>query len=141
MADQFDPITLEILWSRLTAIADQSAKTLVRTSFSTIVRESNDYATALMDADGALLAENTIGIPSFLGIMPRTLRELLRRFPRETWKPGDCVITNDPWLATGHLPDVTMIMPVFRRQRAGRVQRIDRALSRYGWRGLVLGLP
>ena len=115
MPPNFDPITLEIFWSRLTAIADQSAKTLVRTSFSTIVRESNDYATALMDADGALLAENTIGIPSFLGIMPRTLRELLKRFPKETWQPGDCVITNDPWLATGHLPDVTMIMPIFHR--------------------------
>ena len=112
-AGQFDPITLEILWSRLIAIADKSATALVRTSFSTIVRESNDYATALMDADGVLLAENTVGIPSFLGIMPRALHELLKTFPRETWHPGDCVITNDPWIGTGHLPDITMVMPIF----------------------------
>ena len=45
--------------------------------------------------------------------MPRTLKELLKRFPKETWQPGDCVITNDPWLATGHLPDITMLMPIY----------------------------
>jgi N-methylhydantoinase B len=112
---QFDPISLEILWSRLIAIADKSAAALVRTSFSTIVRESNDYATVLMDANGASLAENTAGIPSFLGILPRTFKELLKRFPKPTWQPGDCIITNDPWLATGHLPDITMVVPIFHR--------------------------
>src|SRR5215510_14186785 len=114
----FDPVTLEILWSRLISITDESAAALLRTSFSTIVRESNDYATVLMDASGDALAENTAGIPSFVGILPRTLRDhLLRRFPRETWRPGDCVITNDPWMATGHLPDITMAAPIFHRGR------------------------
>ncbi|MBT6273066.1 MAG: hydantoinase B/oxoprolinase family protein, partial [Chromatiales bacterium] len=55
----------------------------------------------------------TGGIASFNGILPRTLRHFLKRFPLQTWKPGDCVITNDPWLATGHLPDITMVMPIF----------------------------
>ena len=76
-----DPITLEILWSRLISIADESAAALLRTSFSTIVRESNDYATVLMDANGDALAENTAGIPSFVGILPRTLKHMLARFP------------------------------------------------------------
>jgi N-methylhydantoinase B len=110
---QFDPVTLEILWSRLISIADESAAALLRTSFSTIVRESNDFGTVLMDANGDGLSENTGGIPSFSGILPRTLKHFLARFPKETWKPGDCVITNDPWLATGHLPDITMSMPIF----------------------------
>lgn len=109
----FDPITLEILWSRLISIADESAAALLRTSFSTIVRESNDFATVLMDANGDSLAENTGGIASFNGVLPRTTKHFLVRFPRHTWKPGDCVITNDPWLATGHLPDITMVMPIF----------------------------
>ena len=74
---RFDPITLEILWSRLISIADESAAALVRTSFSTIVRESNDYATVLMDQNGDSLAENTAGIPSFVGILPRTLKHML----------------------------------------------------------------
>src|SRR5947207_11125251 len=93
---ELDPITLEIFWSRLISIADESAAALLRTSFSTIVRESNDYATVLMDANGDSLSENTAGIPSFVGILPRTLKHLLARFPREEWRPGDCIITNDP---------------------------------------------
>src|SRR5215470_16438721 len=113
----FDAITLEILWSRLISIADESAAALLRTSFSTIVRESNDFATALMDANGNALAENTAGIPSFVGTLPRTLKHFLKRFPVEEWRPGDCIITNDPWMATGHLPDVTMAAPIFYRGR------------------------
>lgn len=114
---EFDPVTLEILWSRLISIADESAAALLRTSFSTIVRESNDFATVLMDANGDSLSENTAGIPSFVGILPRTLKHFLAKYPKETWRPGDCVITNDPWMATGHLPDVTMAMPIFHRGR------------------------
>src|SRR5262249_29607709 len=112
---EFDPVTLEILWSRLISIADESAGALLRTSFSTIVRESNDFATVLMDANGDSLAENTAGSASFVGILPRTLRLLLERYPREEWQPGDCFITNDPWMATGHLPDITMAAPIFHR--------------------------
>lgn len=113
----FDPVSLEIYWNRLISIADESAAALLRTSFSTIVRESNDFATSLMDANGDSLAENTAGIPSFVGILPRTLKHLLKRIPREQWRPGDCIITNDPWMATGHLPDVTMVSAVFHRGR------------------------
>ncbi|MEM7405119.1 MAG: hydantoinase B/oxoprolinase family protein [Pseudomonadota bacterium] len=110
-----DPISLEIYWNRLISIADESAAALLRTSFSTIVRESNDFATVLMDVDANSLAENTGGIASFNGILPRTLRHFLDKFPADSWAPGDCVITNDPWLATGHLPDITMVMPIFHR--------------------------
>jgi len=111
--EQIDPITLEIWWSRLISIADEAATALVRTAFSTIVRESNDYAAVLMDANGDSLAENTGGIPSFSCILPRTTKHFLSKFPAETWRPGDCVITNDPWLATGHLPDITAVTPIF----------------------------
>ena len=110
----FDPITLEILWNRLISIADQSATTLVRTSFSTIVRECNDYACVLMDRNGDTLAENSGAIPSFVGTMSRTVKHFLRRFPQDTWRPGDVVITNDPWMGTGHRPDFSMATPVFR---------------------------
>ena len=115
--DSFDPVTLEIFWSRLISIADEAAAGLLRTAFSTIVRESNDYATVLMDRDGNSVSENTGGIASFSCILPRTTKTFLERFPRETWRPGDCVITNDPWLATGHLPDFTFVSPIFHRGR------------------------
>lgn len=111
----FDPVTLEILWSRLVAITDESAAAMVRTSFSTIVRESNDYACALLDAEGNSLAESTVSIPAFIGTLPRTLRHCLDRFPAETLQPGDAILTNDPWMATGHLHDFTLVAPVFHR--------------------------
>jgi N-methylhydantoinase B len=113
----FDPITLEILWSRLISIADEAAAALLRTAFSTIVRESNDFATVLMDANGDSVTENTGGIASFSCILPRTTKHFLAKFPAGTWRPGDCVITNDPWLATGHLPDITAVTPIFHRNR------------------------
>ena len=112
-----DPITLEVHWSRLISIADEAATALLRTAFSTIVRESNDFATVLMDSEGNSVSENTGGIASFSCILPRTTRAFLQKFPTETWAEGDCVITNDPWLATGHLPDITAVSPIFFRGR------------------------
>ncbi|WP_043338718.1 hydantoinase B/oxoprolinase family protein [Belnapia moabensis] len=111
----FDPITLEILWSRLISIADEAAAALLRTAFSTIVRESNDFACVLMDRNGDSISENTGGIASFSCILPKTTKHFLQRFPAEDWRPGDCVVTNDPWLATGHLPDITAVTPIFHR--------------------------
>jgi len=111
----FDPVSLEIFWSRLISIADEAAAGLLRTAFSTIVRESNDFATVLMDRDGNSVSENTGGIASFSCILPRTTKAFLERFPADSWRPGDCVITNDPWLATGHLPDFTAVSPIFHR--------------------------
>jgi N-methylhydantoinase B len=113
--DAFDPITLEVYWSRMISIADEAATGLLRTAFSTIVRESNDFATVLMDRNGDSISENTGGIASFSCILPQTTKAFLQRFPIETWQPGDCVITNDPWLATGHLPDFTAVSPIFHR--------------------------
>jgi N-methylhydantoinase B len=114
---QIDPITLAIWWSRLVALTDEAATTLLRTAFSTIVRESNDFATVLMDSNGESIAEGSGGIPAFAGLIPRAVQAMLRKFPAHTWKPGDCVFTNDPWVGTGHLPDVTVAMPVFHRGR------------------------
>jgi N-methylhydantoinase B len=114
---KFDPIILEIFWSRLVAIADEAATTLLRTAFSPIIRESNDFATCLMNARGETLAECSGGIPTFAGLLGRTARHMLTKFPPEAWQEGDCVITNDPWIATGHLPDVAMIVPIFHKGR------------------------
>ncbi|GAA5236762.1 hydantoinase B/oxoprolinase family protein [Verticiella sediminum] len=115
--DGIDAITLEIWWSRLVAVVDEGATALLRTAFSTIVRESNDFATVLMNVRGESIAESSGGIPAFAGIIPRTARAMLRKFPLETWREGDCVLTNDPWIATGHLPDITVVTPVFYQGR------------------------
>lgn len=113
MRKEFDPISLEIMWNRLISVVDEAAATLVRTSFSTIVKESNDYCCVLLDANGNSVANNTASIPSFIGTLSRTMFHVLKKFPQDQWEPGDVVMTNDPWLATGHLPDITMAMPIF----------------------------
>ena len=96
---------------------DESATALQRTSFSTVVRESNDFACVLLAPDGTTLAENTLGVPSFAGVMSLVMRSFLARYPAETWNEGDVGLTNDPWINTGHLPDTTLITPIFHRGR------------------------
>ena len=112
-----DPISLEIIWNRLVAAADEAAAAVVRTSFSTNVRESNDYACVLTDAAGNLLAENRASSPAFCDCLGRTVKLFLERFPAGTWKAGDAIVTNDPWFGTGHLPDYSIISPVFYQER------------------------
>ena len=114
---QYDPITLQILWGRLIATVDEASATLVRTSFSTVVRESNDFACVLLDARGRSLAQSTASVPSFIGTLPVTVRHFLEEFPPETLEPGDVLLTNDPWMGTGHLPDISVGRPVFRDGR------------------------
>ena len=112
-----DPVALQVIWRRLIAIADEAAATLRRTSFSPIVRESNDFACVLFDAAGLAIAENTIGIPSFNMTLGRTLNYCLSKRPAGEWKPGDVGICNDPWLTSGHLPDITIVAPIFSGKR------------------------
>jgi N-methylhydantoinase B len=109
----FDPISLEILWNRLVAITDEAAATLIRTSFSTIVRESLDFACVLLDAQGRSLAQCTVAPPSFIGTLPRTVKGLTAAMPPASLQEGDVLITNDPWIGTGHLPDLNMAKPIF----------------------------
>ena len=108
-----DPVALQVVWTRLVAIADEAAATLRRTSFSPIVRESNDFACVIFDALGNAIAENTIGIPSFNMTLSRTMAHFLGIRPAADWHEGDVGICNDPWLTSGHLPDVTILAPVF----------------------------
>jgi N-methylhydantoinase B len=112
-----DPVTLEILWGRLVSAVDEAAAAFVRTSFSTLVREANDYAVVLTDAEGRSLAQSSMSIPSFIGTLPATVKHFLKKFPSETLRPGDVLITNDPWMGTGHVHDVSIAMPIFREGR------------------------
>ncbi|MCU0393974.1 MAG: hydantoinase B/oxoprolinase family protein [Thermoflexibacter sp.] len=118
MAQKYDAITLSILWSRLLAIVDEAGTTLQRTAFSTVTRESNDFAVVLMDSQGRSIAQSSISVPSFLGVLPMLTQSLLRDyFPIESWKEGDVVMTNDPWLCAGHKPDIGLVSPIFRKNK------------------------
>jgi N-methylhydantoinase B len=115
MSENYDPISLEILWNRLVSIVDEASAALIRASFSTVLRESNDFACVLLDAQGRSLAQSVRSIPSFIGTMPISLKKFLEIFPPDSLEPGDVIISNDPWICTGHLPDVTMATPLFRK--------------------------
>lgn len=108
-----DPIDLEICWNRLIAIADEAGAALKRTSFSTVVRESNDFACVILDAEGRLIAQSSLSVPGFIGTAPLSVRRMLDFIPKHELEPGDILFTNDPWIGTGHLPDSTMAAPVF----------------------------
>ncbi|MDP6831219.1 MAG: hydantoinase B/oxoprolinase family protein [Alphaproteobacteria bacterium] len=109
-----DAVTLEVIWNRMIASVDEAAKAIVRTSFSTLSNEANDFACVLTDVDGQLLAQNSGSIPSFIGTLPATVRHTLDRFGRDGLEPGDVICTNDPWLGTGHLNDCSIVRPIFR---------------------------
>ena len=113
----FDAVSLSIMWDRLVSITDEILSALVRSSFSTIVRESGDLSVLLLDAAGNALAQGSYSVPSFTGTAAPTLRHMLRRFPPETLQPGDVVATNDAWMGTGHLYDINVMRPVFRDGR------------------------
>jgi N-methylhydantoinase B len=110
-----DPITVEVLWTRLVSAVDEAALTLHRTSFSTVVRESHDYTCMVLDPSGRAVAQATRSVPSFIGTLPMSARAFLAKYPAHTWRPGDVVMSNDPWIGTGHLPDLTIAAPIFHR--------------------------
>jgi N-methylhydantoinase B len=114
---ELSAITLEILWQRLISIMDEIDNATVRTSFSTIVGESRDFACILVDQDGYSLCQSSFSPPDFCVILPRTTRAMLEKFPKETLREGDVLVTNDPWLGAGHLPDYVVVTPVFWREQ------------------------
>ncbi len=109
-----DPVSLEIMWSRLVTVVEEMWQTICRTAFSLIVSEAQDFACDLLDASGEPLAHSPRAMPVFNLTLPRAVQALLRIFPAETLQPGDVLITNDPWLCAGHLFDIAVVTPVFR---------------------------
>jgi N-methylhydantoinase B len=109
------PIHLQIMWDRLIAVVEEQATTLVRTGFSTSTREAGDVSAGVFDQQGNMLAQAVTGTPGHVNSMARSVHHFLAKFPRETMRPGDVFITNDPWMGTGHLHDFTVVTPTFRR--------------------------
>lgn len=112
---EYDPVSLGILWDRLISITDEIVSTLVRTSFSINVRESYDLSCVLFDADGHPIAQGSYSVPSFTGTSGPTIQHMFRKYPPDSLQDGDVVATNDPWMGTGHLYDISVMRPVFRR--------------------------
>jgi N-methylhydantoinase B len=109
-----DPVTLEILWSRLVTVTNEQAAALQRTSFTPIVRESGDLSAAVFDARGLMLAQAVTGTPGHINSLATGMHHFLAVFPAKSLQPGDVLITNDPWKTSGQLNDLSVVTPVFR---------------------------
>jgi N-methylhydantoinase B len=118
MTDALAAIQRQIMWNRLIAVVEEQAQTMIRTAFSTTVREAGDLSAGIFDLHGRMMAQAVTGTPGHVNSMAESVGHFLRKFPAETMQPGDHYITNDPWLGTGHLHDLTVVTPTF---HAGRI--------------------
>lgn len=118
MSEGFDAVRLEIMWSGLLSIVEEMSLALKRTAYSELVREANDFSCALFDVDGNMLAQTDwIGSPGHLGSIPKAVKSMFKEYPPETLLPGDVIATNDPWMGSGHLPDIVIMTPIFHRNK------------------------
>ena len=108
----------QVMWTRLIAVVEEQARTLMATAFSSVVREAGDLSAGVFDRRGRMAAQAITGTPGHVNSMALCVGHFFERFPVDDMKPGDHFITNDPWLTSGHLHDVTVVTPVFRGGRA-----------------------
>src|SRR5262249_15373790 len=106
-------IHTQIMWSRLIAVVEEQAQTLMRTAFSTSVREAGDLSAGVFDGKGRMLAQAVTGTPGHVNSMANAVVHFLDAYPLAGMRPGDHYITNDPWFTCGHLHDLTVVSPTF----------------------------
>ena len=104
----------QVMWNRLISVVEEQAQALVRTAFSTSVREAGDLSAGVYNARGEMLAQAVTGTPGHVNAMADAVPHFMRRIGVETMQEGDVFITNDPWEGTGHLHDITVVTPSFR---------------------------
>ncbi len=114
---QIEEIRRQVMWNRLISVVEEQALTLIRTAFSTSVREAGDLSAGVFDPEGRMIAQAVTGTPGHVNTMEAAVRNFLDVFPEEERLEGDDWITNDPWLGTGHLHDITMVSPSFYKGR------------------------
>ncbi len=107
-----DPVTFEVVRGGLYAIAEEMKSVMMRAAFSPLLSLSADLSCAILDAEGEVVAQGN-DIPVHLGAMPFSARGILERFPPGVWQPGDAVLANDPYAGGSHLPDMTLLTPIF----------------------------
>lgn len=125
----------QLVWNRLLAIVEEQAQTLMRTAFSTVVREAGDLSAGVFDTSGAMLAQAVTGTPGHVNAMAASVAKFLAHYPVAELAPGDVLVTNDPWAGTGHLNDFTVVTPVFDGNRAVALFAATSHIADVGGRG------
>jgi N-methylhydantoinase B len=115
MSNEQSKVTYQVMWNRLISVVEEQAQALVRTAFSTSVREAGDLSAGVYDTHGNMLAQAVTGTPGHVNAMADAVAHFIRRIGRQNMHEGDVYITNDPWEGTGHLHDITMVTPSFRK--------------------------
>lgn len=115
MTIQHSNVAYQVMWNRLISVVEEQAQALVRTAFSTSVREAGDLSAGVYDLEGRMLAQAVTGTPGHVNAMADAVAHFIRRIGRENILEGDIYITNDPWEGTGHLHDITMVTPSFHK--------------------------
>ena len=112
---QHSKVAYQVMWNRLISVVEEQAQALVRTAFSTSVREAGDLSAGVYDVQGQMLAQAVTGTPGHVNAMADAVAHFIRRIGRDNIHDGDVYITNDPWEGTGHLHDITMVTPSFHK--------------------------
>ena len=112
---ELDAVRLGVQWNRLISVTEEQARALVRAAFSTSTREAGDLSAGIFDPQGRMLAQSVTGTPGHVNSMAYSVLHFLDRFPASQMRPGDIFLTNDPWKGTGHLFDIVVVTPAFRR--------------------------
>jgi N-methylhydantoinase B len=107
-------VRMQIMWNRLISVVEEQALTLIRTAFSTSVRESGDLSAGVFNQAGEMIAQAVTGTPGHVNAMAEAVGHFIRDIGRDNLFEGDVYITNDPWKGTGHLHDFTVVSPSFR---------------------------
>ncbi|WP_299192877.1 hydantoinase B/oxoprolinase family protein [uncultured Litoreibacter sp.] len=115
MTQDHSNVAYQVMWNRLISVVEEQAQALVRTAFSTSVREAGDLSAGVYDTHGNMLAQAVTGTPGHVNAMADAVAHFIRRIGRQNIFEGDVYITNDPWEGTGHLHDITMVTPSFHK--------------------------
>ncbi len=112
-----DAILLDVLWNRLVGVVNEQAAALMRTSFTSVLREAGDLSAGIFDRRGRMIAQAVTGTPGHINSMATSMGHFLGAFPIDSLQPGDVLATNDPWKTASQLNDITVITPIFHRSR------------------------
>jgi N-methylhydantoinase B len=126
-ASSLDPITVDVVRNKLEGIANEMQQTLLRSSFSPIVKEGLDASASLFTIDGETLAQ-ACAIPVHLGTLIPVVAKILELYPVAKMKPGDAYIMNEPYLGGTHLPDIGVVTPIFAN---GRIFALSAAMTHH----------
>src|SRR6218665_1099642 len=114
---EISKVAYQVMWNRLISVVEEQAQALIRTSFSTSVREAGDLSAGVYNEKGLMLAQAVTGTPGHVNAMADAVAHFIRKIGRDNICEGDVYITNNPWEGTGHLHDITIVSPSFHAKK------------------------